>query len=141
MTCISLFSPKFERRQPCFLIPPPPDTPPPACVILRKVYPLVGLQVALVMEPKDKEASSMYKQALELLTQALEVWPNANVKFNYLEKLLSNIQPSQSKDPATALAQGLDVMNKVLERQPRLFIRNNINHISQVCSSFLKLIW
>ncbi|ONK60628.1 uncharacterized protein A4U43_C08F20730 [Asparagus officinalis] len=67
------------------------------------------------MEPKDKEASSMYKQALELLTQALEVWPNANVKFNYLEKLLGNIQPSQSKDPATALAQGLDVMNKILE--------------------------
>lgn len=90
------------------------------------------IRVALVMEPKDKEASSMYKQALELLTQALEVWPNANVKFNYLEKLLGNMQPSQSKDPATALAQGLDVMNKVLEKQPRLFIRNNINHISQI---------
>ncbi|KAM0940239.1 putative non-specific serine/threonine protein kinase [Dioscorea sansibarensis] len=90
------------------------------------------IRVALVIEPKDKEANSMYKQALELLTQALEVWPNANVKFNYLEKLLSNIQPSQSKDPATALAQGLDVMNKVLEKQAQLFIRNNINHISQI---------
>ncbi|PKA60897.1 Serine/threonine-protein kinase ATR [Apostasia shenzhenica] len=90
------------------------------------------IRVALVIEPKDKESSSMFKQALELLTQALEVWPNANVKFNYLEKLLGNIQPSQSKDPATALAQGLDVMNKVLEKQPRLFIRNNINHISQI---------
>lgn len=89
-------------------------------------------QVALVIEPKDKESTSMYKQALELLTQALEVWPNANVKFNYLEKLLGHLPPSQSKDPATALAQGLDVMNKVLEKQPRLFIRNNINHISQV---------
>ncbi|KAL6010354.1 hypothetical protein ACLOJK_000785 [Asimina triloba] len=88
--------------------------------------------VALVIEPKDKEASSMYKQALELLSQALEVWPNANVKFNYLEKLLSSLQPSQSKDPATALAQGLDVMNKVLEKQPHLFIRNNINQISQI---------
>lgn len=86
-----------------------------------------------MIEPKDKESSSMYKQALDLLTQALEVWPNANVKFNYLEKLLGNLSPSaQSKDPATALAQGLDVMNKVLEKQPRLFIRNNINHISQV---------
>ncbi|XP_010268349.1 PREDICTED: transformation/transcription domain-associated protein-like [Nelumbo nucifera] len=90
------------------------------------------IRVALVIEPKDKEASSMYKQALELLSQALEVWPNANVKFNYLEKLLSSLQPSQSKDPATALAQGLDVMNKVLEKQPHLFIRNNINQISQI---------
>lgn len=86
----------------------------------------------MVIEPKDKEASAMYKQALELLSQALEVWPNANVKFNYLEKLLSSIQPSQAKDPSTALAQGLDVMNKVLEKQPHLFIRNNINQISQV---------
>ncbi|KAF5199838.1 Transcription-associated protein [Thalictrum thalictroides] len=90
------------------------------------------IRVALVIEPKDKEANSMYKQALELLSQALEVWPNANVKFNYLEKLLSSLQPSQSKDPATALAQGLDVMNKVLEKQPHLFIRNNINQISQI---------
>ncbi len=91
------------------------------------------LQVALVTEPKDKETAAMYKQALELLTQALEVWPNANVKFNYLEKILTSLQPpGQSKDPLTALAQGLDVMNKVLEKQPQLFIRNNVQHIIQV---------
>ncbi|GAB4848475.1 hypothetical protein Ancab_003180 [Ancistrocladus abbreviatus] len=96
------------------------------------------IRVALVMEPKDKEANLMYKQALELLSQALEVWPNANVKFNYLEKLLSSIQPSQAKDPSTALAQGLDVMNKVLEKQPRLFIRNNINQISQILEPCFK---
>lgn len=100
----------------------------------RKVDNVVSCveQVALVIEPKDKEATTMYKQALELLSQALEVWPNANVKFNYLEKLFNSMQPSQSKDPSTALAQGLDVMNKVLEKQPHLFIRNNINQISQV---------
>ncbi|KAM7263761.1 hypothetical protein ACFE04_001444 [Oxalis oulophora] len=96
------------------------------------------IRVALVIEPKDKEASTMYKQALDLLSQALEVWPNANVKFNYLEKLLSSIQPSQPKDPSTALAQGLDVMNKVLEKQPHLFIRNNINQISQILEPCFK---
>ncbi|KAJ4844568.1 hypothetical protein Tsubulata_023584 [Turnera subulata] len=96
------------------------------------------IRVALVIEPKDKEASTMYKQALDLLSQALEVWPNANVKFNYLEKLLSSIQPSQSKDPSSALAQGLDVMNKVLEKQPHLFIRNNINQISQILEPCFK---
>ncbi|PQQ14959.1 transformation/transcription domain-associated protein isoform X2 [Prunus yedoensis var. nudiflora] len=95
------------------------------------------IRVALVIEPKDKEASTMYKQALELLSQALEVWPTANVKFNYLEKLLSSIQP-QSKDPSTALAQGLDVMNKVLEKQPHLFIKNNINQISQILEPCFK---
>ncbi|KAJ0907922.1 putative non-specific serine/threonine protein kinase [Helianthus annuus] len=96
------------------------------------------IRVALVIEPKDKEASLMYKQALELLSQALEVWPNANVKFNYLEKLLSSIPPTQSKDPSSALAQGLDVMNKVLEKQPHLFIRNNIIHISQILEPCFK---
>uniref|UniRef100_A0A7I4F837 Non-specific serine/threonine protein kinase n=1 Tax=Physcomitrium patens TaxID=3218 RepID=A0A7I4F837_PHYPA len=91
------------------------------------------IRVALVTEPKDKETQAMYKQALELLTQALEVWPHANVKFNYLEKILSAQQPAgQSKDPATALAQGLDVMNKAVEKQPHLFIRNNVHHIIQV---------
>jgi transformation/transcription domain-associated protein len=96
------------------------------------------IQVALVIESKDTESSAMYKQALDLLAQALDVWPNVNVKFNYLEKLLSNLTPSQSKDPARALVQGLDIMNKVLEKQPRLFIRNNINHISQVVLCFCK---
>ncbi|KAK4773935.1 hypothetical protein SAY87_028954 [Trapa incisa] len=96
------------------------------------------IRVALVIEPKDKEVSNMYKQALELLSQALEVWPNANVKFNYLEKLLGTGQQSQSKDPSTALAQGLDVMNKVLEKQPHLFIRNNINQISQILEPCFK---
>ena len=93
------------------------------------------MQVSLVTEPKDKEMSTMYKQALELLSQELEVWPTANVKFNYLEKLLSSLQPpGQNKDPSTALAQGLDVMNKVLEKQPHLFIRNNVQQITQVCA-------
>ncbi|XP_051127175.1 transcription-associated protein 1-like isoform X2 [Andrographis paniculata] len=96
------------------------------------------IRVALVIEPKDKEASLMYKQALELLSQALEVWPNANVKFNYLEKLLSSSPSSQSKDPSTALSQGLDVMNKVLEKQPHLFVRNNINQISQILEPCFK---
>ncbi|CAH9116378.1 unnamed protein product [Cuscuta epithymum] len=96
------------------------------------------IRVALVIEPKDKEASVMYKQALDLLSQALEVWPNANVKFNYLDKLLRSIPPAQSKDPSTALSQGLDVMNKVLEKQPHLFVRNNINNISQILEPCFK---
>jgi transformation/transcription domain-associated protein len=103
------------------------------CLYLNILDLCYWLQVALVTEPKDKETAAMYKQALELLTQALEVWPNANVKFNYLEKILTSLQPTgQSKDPLTALAQGLDVMNKVLEKQPQLFIRNNVQHIIQV---------
>ena len=55
------------------------------------------MQVALVTEPKDKEMSTIYKHALELLSQALEVWPTANVKFNYLEKLPSSLQTPGQK--------------------------------------------
>ncbi|KAK4791103.1 hypothetical protein SAY86_031516 [Trapa natans] len=96
------------------------------------------IRVALVIEPKDKEVSNMYKQALELLSQALEMWPNVNVDFNNLEKLLGSIQSSQSKNPSTALAQGLEVMNKVLEKQLHLFIRNNINLISHILEPCFK---
>ena len=86
-------------------------------------------------EPKDKEMAAMYKQALDLLSQALEVWPTANVKF--LEKLLSTVQPAgQNKDPLSAVAQGLDVMNKIMEKQPHLFVRNNVQYIIQVFSTF-----
>lgn len=92
--------------------------------------------MALVTETKDKEMTAMYRQALNLLSQALEVWPKANIKFNHLEKLLSSLTPgAQNKDPSSALAQGLEVMNKVLEKQPHLFIRNNVQHIIQVCRS------
>ncbi|KAG6555625.1 hypothetical protein Mapa_002860 [Marchantia paleacea] len=91
------------------------------------------IRVALVTETKDKEMTAMYRQALNLLSQALEVWPKANIKFNHLEKLLSSMTPgAQNKDPSSALAQGLEVMNKVLEKQPHLFIRNNVQHIIQV---------
>ncbi|KAL3681984.1 hypothetical protein R1sor_000006 [Riccia sorocarpa] len=91
------------------------------------------IRVALVTETKDKEMTAMYRQALELLSQALEVWPKANIKFNHLEKLLSTLTPgTQNKDPSSALAQGLEVMNRLLEKQPYLFIRNNIQQIIQV---------
>ncbi|KAG9129909.1 hypothetical protein Leryth_007000 [Lithospermum erythrorhizon] len=96
------------------------------------------IRVALVIEPKDKESNIMYNQALDLLSHALEVWPNANVKFNYLEKLLGSVPSSQPKDPSIALAQGLDVMNKVMEKQPHLFIRNNISQISQILEPCFK---
>lgn len=96
------------------------------------------IRVGLVIEPKDKEASQMYKQALDLISQALDVWPNANVKFNYLEKLLSSMPPSQSKDPSSALSQGLDIINKILEKQPHLFIKNNIQHILQILEPCFK---
>jgi transformation/transcription domain-associated protein len=93
------------------------------------------VQAALVIEPKEKEMSAVHEQAIEMLSQCLEVWPTANVKFNYLENLLSSSQPlGQSKHLSMALARGLDVMNKVLEKQPRLFILNNFQQISQVCS-------
>jgi transformation/transcription domain-associated protein len=77
----------------------------------------------------------MYREVLELLSQALDVWPTVHVKFYYLEMLLSNSQPSgQNKDPSTVLLWGIDVMNKVLEKQPHLFIRNNFQLITQVCA-------
>ncbi|KAM7251269.1 hypothetical protein ACFE04_023152 [Oxalis oulophora] len=99
---------------------------------------LEGGRISLSIEQKDKESSTMYKQALDQLSQALEVWPNVNVKFNYWEKILNNIQPSRPKDRSAALARGLDVMNKVLEKQPRLFIRNNISQISQILEPCFK---
>lgn len=88
--------------------------------------------MAWVIEPKDKEGSVMYNQALEFLSEALDVWPNASVRINFLEKLVKSIQPTQIKEPAVNVVQSLDVMNKVLEKQPHMFVLNNTNQIPEV---------
>ena len=87
------------------------------------------MQAAFAASSKDKRMSAVYRRAIEMLSEALELWPTANVKFHSVENLLK-----LSKNHPTRLAQGLDVMNKVIEKQPHLFIGNNIQHITQVCS-------
>lgn len=67
-----------------------------------------------------------------ILSEALDVWPCGGIKLDYLEKMLSSSQLTQAKDPAAALIQGLDVLNKILEKQPHIVIQKNCNYIFQV---------
>lgn len=90
------------------------------------------MQVTCTTEPKDNEGTWIYKEALEILSEALDVWPCGGIKFDYLEKLLSSSQLTQAKDPAAALIQRLDVLNKIFEKRPHFIIHKNCNHIFQV---------
>lgn len=70
---------------------------------------------------------------LKLLSQALDVWITINVKINNLKTLLGSAHLSRkNKDTSTILLQGLDVKNLDLEKQPQLFIRNNVEQVTQL---------
>ncbi|KAK1363493.1 Histone acetyltransferase SAGA, TRRAP/TRA1 component, PI-3 kinase superfamily [Heracleum sosnowskyi] len=96
------------------------------------------IRVTCTTDPKDNEGTRIYKEALEILCEALDVWPCGGIKFDYLEMMLSSSQLTQAKDPAEALIQGLGVLNKILEKQPHIIIQKNCNHIFQIFEVCLK---
>eukprot|EP00897_Mesotaenium_endlicherianum_P005503 jgi/Mesen1/4981/ME000248S04265 len=106
------------------------------------------IRVSFMVEPKDKDSTAMYKQALALLERALEAWPNVSVKISYMERLLQQQQQQQQAAAAAAQAVGgqaekplevphglktaLDVLLICLTKQPQPFVRNNVQQIIKV---------
>ena len=61
-----------------------------------------------------------------VLTDALQIWPGACIKMNYVPKLLqANTQ--MQLDPPPALVTGLDILQRVMEVQPQKAIQ--VRHI------------
>lgn len=57
-----------------------------------------------------------------VLGKALSVWPKAEVKVNYISKLLQN-NAHHNLDPPPTLLTGLDVMHTLVELQPEKMVR------------------
>jgi len=81
-------------------------------------------------ESKEKELIALYKRTTELLSEAMALWPNANAKFGYMDKLLATNANHEQDTPPT-LVTGLDVLNRVLVH-PQNFVRNNLGQIVQM---------
>lgn len=63
--------------------------------------------------------------------QCLDLWPNATVKFHYMEKLL--LAPNnRGLEVPPALNTGLDVLKVVLAKQARQFLKSGNMQIHQV---------
>lgn len=54
------------------------------------------LRASLASEPRDKDTTSLHRRVLELLEMALDIWPHATVKINYVERILAVHQQQQA---------------------------------------------
>eukprot|EP00026_Physarum_polycephalum_P000015 Phypoly_transcript_00015.p1 GENE.Phypoly_transcript_00015~~Phypoly_transcript_00015.p1 ORF type:complete len:3639 (+),score=586.09 Phypoly_transcript_00015:159-11075(+) len=74
----------------------------------------------------SREVSGLPERSLELLKQALIVWPDVFVKFNYFEKLLAPV----TEQPAIVCT-GLAILNVILDYQLHNFVLPNITQLKQ----------
>jgi transformation/transcription domain-associated protein len=76
------------------------------------------IRVALVAGD-SKDAQGLGDQCVILLDQALGVWPDANIKFQYFDKQLS-----AASDSCSSFLVGLAILGSILRKQPRFLLRN-----------------
>jgi len=74
---------------------------------------------------------ALHARTVSLLRQALGVWPHANIKFTFIEKLLSSAGASGG-DSTTTLGTGLAIFNIALECEVAGFIRSNAPQLAQM---------
>ena len=79
----------------------------------------------LLADAKDKELVPLHKRSLDLVVEALSLWPHAGVKLSYIDKLLAapgSAAQVQVPDPAYIVGTALDVVSRVLAAQPQAFM-------------------
>ena len=81
----------------------------------------------LLADAKDKELAPLHKRSLELVVEALSLWPHAGVKLSYLDKLLATPPPGsaaqvQAPESAYIVGTALHVVSRVLAAQSQAFM-------------------
>ena len=81
----------------------------------------------LLADAKDKELVPLHKRSLDLVVEALSLWPHAGVKLSYIDKLLAapnsgSAAQVQVPEPAYIIVTALDVVSRVLAAQPQAFM-------------------
>jgi phosphatidylinositol kinase/protein kinase (PI-3 family) len=85
------------------------------------------LRDGLNNQPYNAHATALHPRCQDLINQALKIWPTANVKLHYFEKLLQ-----QSNDQPGTLAFGIRLFNIILEHQKKSFVISNIAQIENL---------
>jgi transformation/transcription domain-associated protein len=114
-----------------------PVTAPPAQPVEDEFRPSTAMEDMLVnflirmafllADAKDKELVPLHKRALDLVVEALSLWPHAGVKLSYLDKLLATPPPGstvqlQVPDPVYIIGTSLEVITRVLAAQSEAFM-------------------
>ncbi|KAK9813301.1 hypothetical protein WJX72_012102 [[Myrmecia] bisecta] len=83
------------------------------------------MRLAFVLsDAKDKDAQllhDMQRHTLELLSEAIALWPASQTRMAYLDKLLAS-QPPGLAAPPPAVITGLEIMNRLMEAQAHAFV-------------------
>eukprot|EP00879_Flechtneria_rotunda_P005042 GHRR01005319.1.p1 GENE.GHRR01005319.1~~GHRR01005319.1.p1 ORF type:complete len:3477 (+),score=1416.33 GHRR01005319.1:1112-11542(+) len=88
-------------------------------------------------QDKDSELQALHQHTLKLLTQALTLFPNTQVKLSsFLERLL---QGQAHKSPMPVLVTGWEVVSRLLDLQPHLFARTSAPQFVQLLQPCFKL--
>ena len=61
-------------------------------------------------------AQALYETTLDLLEEALRLWPGVNVRMHYVDKLLA-ANRANSLNPPPALLTGLHIMTRIQDTQ------------------------
>jgi phosphatidylinositol kinase/protein kinase (PI-3 family) len=85
-------------------------------------------------QPYSAQAAALPPRCQDLINQALEIWPEANVKLHYFEKVLQ-----QSNDQASTLTFGMRLFNIILKHQLSHFVMNNIAQIQNILQPCLTM--
>jgi transformation/transcription domain-associated protein len=67
-------------------------------------------------EGKEQDSRALNTRTLALLTEALELWPAARIKFSFIEKLLA-LATQAARDPTSTLIMALSVLERALKTE------------------------
>ena len=79
----------------------------------------------ITAEGKDPETKALNSRTLDLLSNALALWPSVRIKFTFIDKLLTLASQAQ-RDPTSTLITGLSVLKIAMKTPGYDFITENI---------------
>jgi transformation/transcription domain-associated protein len=114
--------------------------------------------VFLTADRKDKEMVVLHQHTQELMSEVLDVWPSAAVKFSHMQRLLEQAAVSPAAPSATPnggsggsqpsllpaddvhprLLTGLKVLDLVMTKQAELFVSTNVQQIKLVLAPVMR---
>lgn len=84
----------------------------------------------IASNPEAVARGGLVKRSLDLLRNLLELWPEVNVKYTFLQRVLSETEISEPHLPM--LCNTVDILSTVLSLKPDNWVRDNIASLHRV---------
>ena len=123
------------KAAPEVVAPPDADDFKPSTAMEEIMVNFLVRMAFLTGEAKDKEMIALHARTVALLRRALSAWPDANIKFAFIEKLLASAS-ANGGDATGTLRTGLGIFNIALECNATKFITANaaqLAHLLEPC--------